>query len=330
MDPVAELQNETRRILGSVLRAGEPVAFLDFPLYHNPGDSLIFLGTLNYLQQLAVPVRYIADDYRYRPEMLRRFHPEGPIVLQGGGNFGDRWRRLQSFRERVIRDFPDRRIVQLPQGIDFTTAAGLATAQDVFAQHPNLTILIRDTVGLEKARQAFPSTEVEYCPDLAVGYGYIHKQGPEEHEYVELKRQDSESRLPDLTSRSDLVDTRTRRDWGLSRVEKLRWNMLRVPLALFKRLPADALYPTVHRNYRRLAELQVGSARRILGHGRVVVTDRLHAAVLAALMRKPVVVLDNANGKIRAMDEDYLHSLNGWFFAESPEDARSTLAGILN
>ncbi|MBD8506374.1 hypothetical protein HT102_07755 [Hoyosella sp. G463] len=40
-------------------------------------------------------------------------------------------------------------------------------------------------------------------------------------------------------------------------------------------------------------------------------TDRLHAAVLGLLMGKRVVALDNANGKISAIYDDYMHELEG-------------------
>jgi exopolysaccharide biosynthesis predicted pyruvyltransferase EpsI len=43
--------------------------------------------------------------------------PDDPILLHGGGNFGDVWPGFQRFREQVIRESPNRRIIQLPQTI---------------------------------------------------------------------------------------------------------------------------------------------------------------------------------------------------------------------
>ena len=54
------------------------------------------------------------------------------------------------------------------------------------------------------------------------------------------------------------------------------------------------------------ARTLVRSAERTLLRGRIVVTDRLHAAVLATLLGRPVVARDNANGKLAAMFGDVL------------------------
>ena len=39
-----------------------------------------------------------------------------------------------------------------------------------------------------------------------------------------------------------------------------------------------------------------------------MVTDRLHAAIFGALLGKPVIMVDNANHKLSAAHESYLHA----------------------
>ena len=96
--------------------AGQPFALVDFPDHANVGDSAIWLGTTAFFRrQHAVEPRYVASIAAFSPAALRRAHPEGPILIHGGGNFGDLWPRHQAFRERLLETFPDRLIVQLPQ-----------------------------------------------------------------------------------------------------------------------------------------------------------------------------------------------------------------------
>lgn len=66
-------------------------------------------------------------------------------------NAGD----LLIYQERAILDHRDRKIVQLPQTIEI----------------PDLTLMIRDKIGLEQARDQFPGNNVVYCPDRAFGAG---------------------------------------------------------------------------------------------------------------------------------------------------------------
>lgn len=329
MSAVDEIQTETLDLLRAILPAGQPVAVLDFPLYDNPGDALIFLGTIAYLRRLDVPVRYIADIDRYDPGLLRTMHPSGPILLQGGGNFGDRWVRFQPFRERVVRDFSDREIVQLPQGIEFRTEEGLRRAQDAYGSHPALTILMRDTIGLETARASFPTNRVIFCPDLAMGYGLVSAAAPSV-DLLALKRDDSESSMSTLVPDGAGARSTVQRDWGLSRAQRLQWNALRVPLAVLKRLQIKPAYFLAHRAYLALANVQVDSARSILGAGRVIVTDRLHAAVLGVLLGRPVVALNNANGKIAAMYRDYLGRIPLFAYVDTPFEAEEAVTSRLN
>lgn len=60
-----------------------------------------------------------------------------------------------------------------------------------------------------------------------------------------------------------------------------------------------------------------------------MVTDRLHAAVLATLLGRPVVARDNANGKLAAVFADYLGRFPLARFARTPEEARDHVRELL-
>ena len=95
-----------------------PYALLDYPAYANVGDNAIWLGTLEALRQLgAGPPAYTCCADTYHADSLRRRVQDGPVLIKGGGNFGDLYPRHQRLRERVVRDFPDNPIVQLPQTV---------------------------------------------------------------------------------------------------------------------------------------------------------------------------------------------------------------------
>lgn len=325
-DAISGIQEHTLNVLKEFIDPSQEVALLDFPNHQNAGDSLIWQGTRRYLKRLGVKVGYVADSSRYDPSLLRRKVCVGPVLIQGGGNLGDRWTHMQRFRERVIEDFPDRTIIQLPQSIDFGPGHALNRAQNIFSGHPDLTLLIRDRVGVERTKELFPTATVKFCPDLAFGNGSILQSGirkPQSprQDLVLLLRQDNEAKshgfpIPEKASY-------LRAEWGLRGKAGLLWKVSHVPGAISKRIPgvAPLLYPAVAAAYEYQANLNVRTAREILLSGRVVVTDRLHATVLASLLQIPVVAMDNETGKVGAIYRDYLHKMPNVSFAGSSDEA---------
>ncbi|WP_426323420.1 polysaccharide pyruvyl transferase family protein [Microbacterium sp. E-13] len=323
------LQSESLAVLDRLLVPGSPVALVDFPLHDNAGDSLIYLGERAYLNRLGARVRYQTSVGRYRAADLAELHPDGPILLHGGGNFGDRWALFQHFRERVLADFPDRRIVQLPQSIEMTPETA-ARVRSAYLAHPDLTVLLRDTRSLQRAAELLVGVPVEFCPDLAFGYRPTRSARPRV-DVVQLRRTDSESAGTALLAGGGPWSVETV-DWHYSGLEKLAWQLAKAPGSVAKRVPRTLPRFTrgfVDPGYAVAARTLVGAAERTLLRGRVVVTDRLHAAVLATLLGRPVVARDNANGKLAAVFADYLGRFPLARFARTPEEARDHVRELL-
>jgi Polysaccharide pyruvyl transferase len=99
----------------------------------------ISLPDLSDLGTEAFHDSYVSDTKSYSSRVLRaKLGRDDPILIHGGGNLGDLWPRHQQLREQVIRDFPNRPILQLPQSIHFGDRSGLERAKRVFEGHPNL------------------------------------------------------------------------------------------------------------------------------------------------------------------------------------------------
>ena len=110
----------------AALPAFETCALLDYPNYLNVGDHLIGLGTLLYLTQTrGARVSYVANPKNFSEADLAARVGEGPILLQGGGNFGDIWPVNQAFRERIVERYRDRPLILLPQTLHFREQAAL-------------------------------------------------------------------------------------------------------------------------------------------------------------------------------------------------------------
>ena len=296
----------TAQVLRALLGPVDGAALLDYPAYQNVGDHLIWLGELSYLRQLGVPVRAVADERSWSMRAVSRLPRSVPLLLTGGGNLGDLWPERQAFRERIVSENHDRRVIQLPQSIWFRDPARAARANAVFRSHPDFTLLVRD----EGLRQ-LPDVRTTWCPDMALGWTAPVPPRSADGAVLVLSRLDLEGRGPEaLAARIPMVreafgERVLAVDWGLTGWRRLGWHAARVPAWLAGRTPALAgLAPVragVSLGFAAGTALSVHSAVKLFGSASMVITDRLHAHVLAGLMGIPHVVLDNSYGKIGAV-----------------------------
>lgn len=122
-ESLSEVRIHTAAILDSLIGEHHSVSLFDIPTHENVGDNMIWEGELAYLRKLGKRVSYETDVFRHSNSTFDKLAHGTPILLHGGGNFGDIWPIFQDFRESVVRSYPDRRIIQLPQTVYFESPA---------------------------------------------------------------------------------------------------------------------------------------------------------------------------------------------------------------
>jgi exopolysaccharide biosynthesis predicted pyruvyltransferase EpsI len=305
------------RVLEPLLPRETRCALLDFPNYSNVGDSAIWLGETEWLRRRGVEIVYACDTATYALRNLKERIGSGPILLTGGGNLGDFWVEHQWFRERVIQEFPDNEIIQLPQTIHFMDDWGASEARRIFNAHPRLTVLCRDRPSLDFARRHFTAGS-ELCPDMAFALGAIPCPSIAERDVLWLCRTDAESQGAPLPA---VEGKMTRIDW----LEETPTALVDRNRALSRQLDPgraeaetlDALLAT----YEPLARERLRRGCQLLSNGQVVVTDRLHGHILCLLLGIPHVLLDNNYGKIRGFYETWTRDCPLVRWASSPTQA---------
>lgn len=304
-DPlIAGLRARIDRTLDGLITAGTPCALVDFPNHSNVGDHALWLGERALLRQRACPVVYACAFDTYDPDALAERLRGGVILIHGGGNLGDLWPRHQELRECVVADFPDARIIQLPQSIAFEHDENLGRARAIFDRHPDLTLLVRDRASLALARANFAARS-ELCPDLAFALDGVERPRAPEVPILWVERDDAES-----LGLNDPPDG--------SGVERSDWIL-------------DGGYEHIEPHldtYDAIAASHLDRGCRMLARGRVVVTDRLHAHVLCLFMGIPHVAMDNSYGKVGNFIATWMggHPLVRW--ANSPVEALAVARGL--
>lgn len=309
---IGRLSERIRTCLAPTAARHSTCALVDFPNHSNVGDNAIWLGEIAWLADAGVRVVYRCDAKTYdRAALDRSLAGGGAIFIHGGGNLGDLWPRHQRLRETVIRDFPNRPVVQFPQTVHFQSRERIASTRAVFDAHDDLTLLVRDETSLALARNEFRATSL-LCPDMAFYLGALARPRSPAQEIFWLRRGDREAAGGEAPSAAGLVVA----DWLDGRrplPDRARRLLRRFPIRLLARswFGRRASRRLVEASYDWQAQRRVRFGCRLLASGRVVITDRLHAHILSLLLGIPHVVLDNSYGKVR-------HFCQTWNTLSSP------------
>lgn len=293
------------RAVASVVEPGRPVALVNYPNHGNPGDPAIWLGTLVVLRRLGCDVAYTCNPTSYHPEALQRALPEGPVLLNGGGNFGDLYRPQQALRERLLAELHGRALVQLPQSMHFRDSANLDRVRRLVSDHGQVTLMVREDQSASVA--ASFDVPVVSCPDLALALGPLVRPREADTDVLWLHRQTSSPEYvdhgglphaPGLRSAEWLATLADdERLWPLTDRAVLDTNAKQRALTAQSDEWRRDRWQQLAATFTPLATAWVRRGLDILSSGQVVVTERLHGHLLCLLLGIPHVVLDNAYGK---------------------------------
>ena len=292
---IDRLRAETFRSVRALDTADSPAVLLDFPDHANVGDSAIYAGQMAFFDATK-PLRYVCTTRSVDWADVDRYSFGGTIYLSGGGNFGDLWPHFQEFREDVITRFPDRTIIQLPQSIHFGDESNALKTAQILGNHPNFTLLVRDVDSLRFAERTL-RCDARLCPDMAFCLGPLSAQAPQIDLLLHL-RTDQEAREQYASVQPRPNYTLERSDWPEEGANFRKFNNLQGALkiaagALTGGRPGERIT-----RYRHRATTRLDRGVALLGKAKAIVTDRLHGHILATLIGRPHVALDNSYGKI--------------------------------
>lgn len=289
----------------------------DCPYHNNIGDILIWQGEIEFLQEL----KYKCLDYASKDTCrFPKLSEEVVILLHGGGNFGDLWQEHQAFRLKIIQAYPNNRIIIFPQTVYYQDEVMMRQDVQIMAEHDNLIICARDQKSYEILKKYFVNT-ILLLPDMAFCISYKTlgrwEKIPEQKTLV-VKRGDKESvNISSLLER--LSGVYEIRDWPSmehqSLILKLFWKLCRLQIRLIK-YRISFFVGTILGKCVDICMLY-GVKRGLIRKGvcfltayQTIYTTRLHVMILAVLLRKPIILLDNSYGKNYSFYETWLYDLS--------------------
>lgn len=298
--------------LDPLIPNGSRCALVDFPAHPNVGDSAIWLGERAYLRERGVTVAYTCDRRNYSRARLDRTLGDGAILIHGGGNFGDLWPHHHALRLRVLREFRDRRIIQLPQTVYFRSRSALDETRRALEGVKDFAMVVRDRHSADTFSRDF-GRPCHLAPDMALFLGPQAVPGRPSADVFWLARTDKES----LGAAHDRWPSARVSDW-LDDDLGVRW--LTATVAAARRHTSRAVR-VEQLLYDTFAHARVRRGYRLLRHGHVVVTERLHGHILCVLAGIPHVLIDNNYGKNSTFFDTWTRRWLGARLAASLQEA---------
>lgn len=272
------------------------ILLIGTPEHSNIGDAAITIGEMEFIRQFFPNHRLVElstyDFNDYYDQLSSIINCDDIIFLQGGGNMGNKYLSEENTRRRVISDFPDNKIVILPQTIHYDNCEEglreLAITKKIVNKHRDLTIFTRGTRSLNFANEHFTKANCVNAIDMALMLscdGDFHREG------ILLC-------IRDLTDESGF--TRDQYSKVINLVRKIDADFL-----LTNNLNRGDTEANIYKDMRRSV---ISEEFKKFSERKVVVTDRLHGLIFAIITKTPCVVMSSYNRKI----EDFCT-----FFADS-------------
>lgn len=294
---------------------GKKAYVVGTPDYTNLGDSAIAIAEMSFLNNCGFTKNRVKEltqnEYKLLKGKSTYISHKSPVCGIGGGNMGNVWRGEEIFRYGLLDDFSDNNIIIFPQTVHFIDCEEKKADIDKSVKYYNgknrLTLVAREKVSYEFMKAMYPETEILLTPDIVL-FADMNTFGVESH-----KRQGAL-----LCLRSDIEKSLS--DDECIKIEKL---MKKNNLYIKK----TDMYSNVEITKDNRFDC-VRSKMEEFVKSNLVITDRLHGMVFAAITGTPCIVLSNYNHKVKGTYE-WIKYLPYIKYAENVSDVEKYIPELL-
>ncbi len=310
-----------------------PIAHIWYEQSINYGDAMIWKSQRDLLARLNANVVYECTyDGLNLDEMESKIGTNGIILMRGGGNFNHIY-TYHNLRLTVLSRFKSNTIIQLPQSIHFDEKhPKYMLTKRILSEHNKFILLARDIDSLNYVKLHFPTTKTLLFPDITQSFNF----DLEFRTYIPIK--DIVIILRSDTEGNNVIKS----DNGLSYNSSIEKSLNVCNKELITLQNGNSHYFLGNKELgltdwyfkgndvlsskcselsnNELANHYVDNAIKILQLGKVIITDRLHAFLLALYLGIPHVIIDNNNKKLSAYYKTWLQNSKITYYADNVTD----------
>jgi len=253
---------------------------MGIPHHGNLGDNAIALAEEQMVEKyfqnsevIKLPEKNLIE---YAKNIKEDINDEDLVLLHGGGNIGDTYMVPEEGRRFIIENFPNNRIIVFPQTAFFDSEEELEKSKKIYNNHKKLVIMAREEKSYNLMKKVFDKCRIILTPDIVMSMKqtlnlprkdilFLFRQDKEQT----LKLQEQEKIKEIITEKYGkyiLTDMHLGEDVTDMEGEK-RINALKDKFEEFNK-------------------------------AKLVITDRLHGMIFAAITETPCVVFGSYTHKI--------------------------------
>ena len=285
---VAKTKNLIRHIIQIVdfyLKSRFKSVVYNTPIHGNLGDQAIALAEKQIIENKAKFFEVTSDLFIDNPHATNIASVgKKVIMIHGGGNIGSLWPNENKHIQDVIISNRNKKIIIFPQTVTYNldSESGkqfFEMSKEIINSHPDLTVFVREKKSLNFIKQYLPQVRTILVPDIVLALDVpqfdLARDG-----VVFCLRTDKEK----ILENEDILKSIIREkypDYAIGYADNLVNRCI---------MPEDR-------------EKEVYAQLEKFASSKLVVTDRLHGMIFAAITATPCIALDNCNGKVGGVYE---------------------------
>lgn len=293
------------------------IYFLMEPNYGNLGDHAIAYSTELYIKENYPDYKLICineeDTYRHLKAIKNSCNPDDMIFLQGGGNVGNLYPYIERIRRLCLYHLKNYKIVLFPFTAHFTEShegkKELKKSIKVYKSCISLTLAAREKFSYDFMVKNFSCNNVVLTPDIVF---YLLKIWKKESvcrtKITVCLRREREADITD-DQRNSIIH-------GLLKVYP---DLFMYDTTVSRMIPNE------------LREIEVMSLLNEFCRAKLVITDRMHGMIFAAITKTPCIVFKSFDYKIVG-SYDWISQLNYIKLIDNPNinDVLTAITAIEN
>ena len=262
------------------------IVLLLTPQYLNFGDHGIAVEERKLLKRLCPDKKILEINYtfyQFWPNIVKNIiNDEDTIVITGGGYMGDLCLQLQLSVNEIFKTYSKYKIILAPQTIYFKEEQSEALKQfkRLLTHHGNVYVFAREENTIHLLTEIFGlnyGTQCALMPDLVLFLNASHLYSKKRKNNIGLCiRNDHERTITDET----LAEIKKQLAAGPQKICKIKmaYNHVEIPIWI--------------------SNLFVRKKLKQYANKDLIITDRLHGMIFAAITGTPCIVFDNVSKKI--------------------------------
>lgn len=282
------------------------------PLHGNIGDHAIIAAEQELLDTMGVEAFEVSTygNSEYIFDFLKENISNSAIVsITGGGFIGSQWIEEEKLVNKVLENFKNNKIIIFPATFYFKDdeqgREELRISKALISEVKDITIFAREEKTFEFLNKEYDNAKNILIPDIVLN---LKRQFNAQRDYVLLcLRSDVEGNLKN--------DDKSKIEELIPKEEKV--------------LKTDTVVNYAISEKNRKKELN----NKILefAKSKLVITDRLHGMIFAAITNTPCIVLGNYNYKVKGVYKNWIKdNVNNIVFVENIDDIQENISKLIN